>query len=150
MNINDPQQKETSNLGFDKSYTPQSIEHMRSTVPWMKFVAIIGFIFSGLMAIGSLGIFAQSSSRYYSRLNELFIVLGFVYLIMAVAILIINIFLFRYAMNLGTFVNYGDNLSQENAFKFQKNFFLMWGICLIISIAMMIIYIALVASLARF
>ncbi len=67
----------------DRSITPLMLDHLRGTRPWLRFLSILGFATSGLLAILAVGVVVLSGSS-----GELGLVYGLfmaiLYLFMAV------------------------------------------------------------------
>jgi hypothetical protein len=108
-----------------------ALELLRRTIPWMKFVAIMGFIASGAYVIRAL---VEGGNAY--RGGGAVIAAG---LITGVLIFFPNLFLFQYASNLSYFVDSRQPFDLEMAFARQRTLYLYTGILFIVVIALVII-----------
>jgi hypothetical protein len=114
---------------------------LRRTRPWMKFVAIVGFIESGFALIGALIIMAVFSTvplpQESPRMpHGLFVSMGLMELIAAALIFVPSLLLFRYAMSLDRIEKNGTLETLAKALERQHAFWKFVGICLIIGICM--------------
>ena len=125
---------------------PQLIvtENMRSyiydTAGWAKFLAIAGFIVSGLMLMAAfsvgaiMGILNAASGGVYGALGTG--VLTFVFIFYTLLILYPSVMLYLYASQAKQGVLYGDQQSLESSLNKMKSFFKFYGIVTIVMIAM--------------
>lgn len=125
---------------------PQLIitENMRSYIydmaGWAKFLAILGFIFSGMMMLmaffagavmGTLG--AMGNAGLYGTLGSG--VFTFVFVLYGVLFLYPSLMLFKYATKAKQGVLYADQASLEDGMSKLKSFFKFYGILAIVVIA---------------
>jgi hypothetical protein len=126
---------------FELSVDLESIEHLTETARWAKFLAIVGFIMCGLIAIVSFfigTIFASSSLSGFSgtgagmgsALGGVFITL--VYLVIAVAQFFPCLFLYQFAVRLRMALRTNDQVKLNQSLKSQKFLFRYAGIATII------------------
>jgi amino acid transporter len=123
---------------------------LRSAAPWMQFIAIVGFVFCGLMVLAALSIlfsFAQAPAYHpgwnYRELQQMGMVIGVIYLISAVVMFFPNLFLVKYSRGIKTFLNSNEISDLNYGFKMQKNFWLFVGIMTIIYIGIILLTIIL-------
>lgn len=123
-------------------------EEMRSyfydIAKWASFLAIVGFIFSGIIIIGAftIGSAIESSPQLAEALGK-FGALGkvlftVVNLVFAFAIFYPSLLLFKYATKAKYGVLYGEQDSLNEAFSKLKSLFKYWGILIIIFISLYI------------
>ena len=122
------------NQAFNEKNTNIStlaIEIIRSTVPWMKFIAIMGFIILGFLVISA--VMQGTSNRYDSGVYMV------VYLIVAIVGIFPNMFLFQYASNLSYFIESGQQADLEYALAKQKSMYVFCGVLMIIYIVFVLL-----------
>ena len=128
---------------------------LRQTRPWAMLVSIVGFVYCGFMII--LGVGSSFMLSMFDPTNSFpsGIMLGAVYIIMAVIYFFPSLFLFRYSSSLGRLIDGGGAAEMEEALLNQKSFWKFIGIFTIVGIALSIIGIVaaiaipLIFSLAR-
>jgi hypothetical protein len=124
------------NSTFEKSGAVSDVafESMRSTIPWIKFIAITGFILLGFGVISTLYQIATSYGymRYMGWTYVIYLVLGAVFFFL-------NLFLFQYANNLAHFTRSKQSFDLELALEKQKTFYIISAILLIVYILVVII-----------
>lgn len=145
MNFMEEQQTHLFELQLDN----QAIAHLGETAKWARFLAIIGFIFIGLIVILAFtagSFFAQMGSYSGTPLaaisGGIFTV---VYLIGAAVWFFPNLFLFQFATRLKKAIATNDQTILANSFSAQKTMYKYMGILVIIYLA--IIALALVLGI---
>jgi hypothetical protein len=133
---------------FGLTIDPDSKSHLAESARWAKFLAIVGFVFCGLVAI--FGIFAGSiisAMSPYRDLNEptfdstgLGIFLSILYVGIAVLCFFPYLFLFRHATNMKNAL--GTN-NQETLIKSFQNLKVMFRYVGILTIIVLSIYLLL-------
>ena len=111
--------------------TEQTMQTIRTTIPWMKFISITGFIMIGFILIAAFMNGASGSSRGMEQM--------LVNLITAVLCFFPNFFLFQYAANLTYFVDSKQSVDMEYAMLKQKTLYVFSGILVIIFLAFMVL-----------
>lgn len=114
---------------------------LRRTRPWMKFVAIVGFVESGFTLLGALMMVASFSilpvpAERQALPHGLFILMGLMYFVAAALVFVPSLLLFRYAMSLDRIERNGTLEKLAAAMERQHTFWKYVGICLIIGICM--------------
>lgn len=138
--------EQTTTAG-EQENAPQLIvtENMRSYLydmaGWAKFLGILGFVFSGLMAIMALGMGAMFTTISKIPGMEMYSTLGggvftFVFFLYALLFLYPSLMLFSYAVKTKQGVLYADQLSLETGIRKLKSFFKFYGILAIIFIVL--------------
>ncbi|MGA7966065.1 MAG: DUF5362 family protein [Gammaproteobacteria bacterium] len=120
------------------------VRPLSRTRPWMKFAAIIGFIFSGFALIGGLFMlfglsFMPSQSAAYPMPHGIFTFLSLVYFLMASLYFIPSLILFRYAASLDRIERDGSGEKLAQALEHQRKFWKYVGICLIVVICLFVL-----------
>lgn len=119
--------------------TQQAQGFLQQAGKWAIFLGIVGFIFTGLIAIGALSV--GTILTFLARTNPLMqlpagmgIVLTIVYLLIALLFFFYSLYLYQF----GTRIKKGMYLNSEEettlAFSKLKSFFKLWGIITIIII----------------
>jgi hypothetical protein len=111
--------------------TPAALETIRTTVPWMKFIAIMGFIFIGFVVIGAFMSGATGTDKGMVQMltNLVAAVLGF----------FPTLFLFQYANNLSYFLESKQSFDMEQAMLKQKNYYIFAGVIMILAIVLILL-----------
>ena len=117
----------------DKSsgLSPVAMETIRTTIPWMKFIAIMGFIFIGFVVIGAFMSGATGTDKGMVQMltNLVAAVLGF----------FPSLFLFQYANNLSYYLESKQALDMEQAVLKQKNYYIFLGVITILGIVLVLL-----------
>ena len=126
------------NSTFDKSgaVTEVAFESMRTTVPWIKCIAIIGFVLLGFMVISTL--YQVVTAFAYIRYTGWTYL---IYLVVGTAVFFLNLALFKYGNNLAHFTRSKQSFDLELALQNQKTFFIISTILLIVYILVIIIFV---------
>ena len=108
---------------------------MRATRPWVRFLSIMGFIFSLLFAgvalvVLALGSFGDGGAGVPPPW------LGAIYAPLAVFYVPPSLFLWRYASAIDRFVHEPSQLNLSEALARQKTFWLFVGVAIVVIIAM--------------
>lgn len=116
-------------------FTPRAMEMLRQTAPWARLIAILLFIFSGLMCIGGLFMGASSlltlgatRSAAGGVPGAILLVISMVFLIGGVLYFIPALYLNRYASGIGRLRAYAREDVLESTLEAQKSFWRFCGI----------------------
>ncbi|MDP4185845.1 MAG: hypothetical protein Q8862_11875 [Bacteroidota bacterium] len=113
--------------------TPQMMLDLYTGARWAQFVAIIGFIFCGIMFIFSILLSFVSRIIPTEEIGNFpRPLISVIYLICCVIALVPQIFLYKYSSNTIKAINEGDQTFIANAFMNLKRYFLTIGILFII------------------
>lgn len=123
-----------------------AIEALRQTRPWVFFLAVLGFIGSGLMVLGGLslaavGAFMASSSTEFPPW------LGLIYVVLAPIYVAPSVKLVKYAGAIRRLMASGSSAELERALIEQKGF---WKLVGIMVITLLVVYVIAVAGFAFF
>lgn len=124
------------NSAFDKSggVSDNALQTLRTTIPWMKFISITGFVVLAFMVVGVL--YQLSNSFGYIRYTGLIYI---VYFVVGVIIFFLNLFLFQYANNLAHYTRSKQSFDLELALQKQKTLYIVTGVLLIVYILFVVI-----------
>lgn len=132
------------NEGTNLIVTEEMRSYIYDMAKWSSFLAVIGFIFSGITIVGAFTI--GSAMETNPQLSEMLGQLGsigkilftIVNLVIAFAIFYPSLLLFKYSSNAKQGVLYGEQDSLNEAFSKLKSLFKYWGILVIIFISLYI------------
>lgn len=118
--------------------------HLKETAVWGKFLAIIGFIYSGLIALGAIfaaSMFAKLSGNYSRSKDGLLagVSVGIIYLTIAGVIFIMSMYLFRFAQKTQAALQANDQVNLTASFKNLKIYFRFAGIITVIALIVTIL-----------
>lgn len=125
---------------FEHGLDETAKAHLLETTRWTKFLAIMGFIFTGLLIMVALAVMTMGSLfSSYPGMEGLGAGLGagigFIYLIIAVIYLYPAYALFKFSSCMKRGINTGSQDLITDAFRYQKNMYRFIGIMMIIVIA---------------
>ncbi|HEX7965514.1 MAG TPA: hypothetical protein VF651_07330 [Gammaproteobacteria bacterium] len=128
-----------------------ALGYLNATRPWVKFLAIVGFVFTGLMIFfGLIATLAFSALPAQSGMPANFgRVFGLLYIVLAVIYLMPCLYLLRYAKAISLIPSVGQG-ALEDALKNQKAFWKFAGILMIVMLCLyvLIIFVGAAAGLA--
>lgn len=126
-------------------------EEMRSYIyeiaKWASFLAIVGFVFTGIMIISAFTVGAAISTNPQmlamasSMGPAASIVFTVLFLVMAFAIFYPSLLMFKYAVKAKLGVLYGEQTSLDEAMSKLKSLFKYWGIITIVYIGLYVLMI---------
>ncbi|MDH7462342.1 DUF5362 family protein [Chitinophagaceae bacterium 26-R-25] len=145
---------EASLLDVNLTIDTQSDRYLRETAKWNKFLAILSFIFCGLMVLA--GLFLTFAAGFMmSSLQMPFAGMGFFWLIyflvFAVLTIIPNLYRYRFAAQVLQALDTNDQVTLTSSLGNLKSFYRFYGIMMIvlISIYVLIFLVAMVAGMMR-
>jgi hypothetical protein len=106
--------------------TDKTAAILKETRPWVRFVSIVGFVFSALMIFGGIagGIFLTAIVKPTEFQGSVL----FIYAAFGLLYLVPSIYLFQYASNIGAFLRIRSARSLDIALESQKSFWKFMGI----------------------
>ncbi|OFZ06589.1 MAG: hypothetical protein A2338_00870, partial [Bacteroidetes bacterium RIFOXYB12_FULL_41_6] len=110
-----------------------SIENIRATVPWLKFISFMGFIASGFIFIAAF--FTLGASGIIKKMDEAWeigVITFAIYIIISFLTFFPSKYLLNYAGLLKGFVQSNDNSLIERALFMQRKYWTFIGIISII------------------
>ena len=146
--INLNRETETKEL----SLSPMAISYLQSAAPWIKFLSILGFIGSGIIVLVAASLFfIPIPFPGQVPVESIFVPISIVYLVIALITFFPSYYLLKYSNRLSG-IRYAEdaNAALENAFLWQKKYWMFIGIIMIVYIGIVIIAItgALIAIFA--
>ena len=114
--------------------TEMSVDFLRQTKPWVTFLSVMGFIGSGFMLLGGIGMiiagaFAPSNGAFSPAL------LGVLYIPMAFLYIYPSLKLWGYSGAIGRLLQTRSTTDLEAALSQQKSFWKFAGILMIVMMA---------------
>lgn len=123
------------------SVSADVVELLRQTKPWVRLLAVLGFIGIGFMILGSLAMLAVSSASHSAMPLGAGVGIMLVYLVMAGFQFPAALFLNRYASRIGTLVDSGSPEALQEALAAQKSFWRYVGILTLVFICLYVVVI---------
>ena len=149
------EQTNTSNV-FALQIDAGNTLYLTEAAKWGKFLAIIGFIFCGLIAVAAFfagtllsGYFSQLGATDTSSLTSAGgIFLTIYYLIIAVLYFIPSLYLFNFASKMQAALRNNDQITLNTSFRNLKACFKFWGILFLIVLCFLgiVVVVAVVGS----
>ena len=123
---------ETSNPSF--TISPGAKAYLTETARWGKFLAIVGFILTGLLVI--LGLFMGTIFDSMGQQNPLGGWIGLFYAAFGLLYFFPSLYLFKYATKLKNAFATRNNEALTSAFENEKSMFKFMGILMIIMLGL--------------
>lgn len=109
---------------------------LQETIKWGKFIAIIGFVFTGIIAlVGLVLLFAGGATMNYRFTAGFGYILGPIYMLMSLLYFFPSRFLYRFCRNIKAALISNDQEALSTGFENLKSNFKFWGILLVVMIA---------------
>jgi len=118
--------------------TETMLRYLKETSPWLKFIGILGFIFSGIIALIGLLILIASGflTNFISGWEAIPVwLVSIFYLAMGALIFFPSFFTFTFGLKISRYVYSNSSEDLETAFKNNKSLWKFYGIMAIISLA---------------
>jgi len=135
-------------------FTSESINHLLKAAKWGKFLAILGFIVSGLMIIGgimmSFALNMVSDEMVPLNMSISPLVLSIFYIVIAGIYLIPVIFLNSFSNNAMKAINLSNTENMTASLKNLKNLFVFIGVATVVLLAIYTIVLIVVGTTAIF
>jgi hypothetical protein len=133
--------------GGQGEITEAMVESLRKTKGWVLLIAIMLFVFSAFMILGSLGIFAGAGVMSAGLAGGtkagmpagMMFGLGFMYLIFAVIYILLGVYLAKYSSAIGRLQKDGQSQSMEVALESQQKFWRLAGVLAVIALIFMVL-----------
>jgi len=126
--------------------TTVALESLRGTKGWVRFVAILLFVFGGLCALGGVFVVLGPMSRTGPAWMPM--LMGGVYAAITVAYLVMGLYLNRFAGAINQLITYRREDHLEQAMEHQRKFWRLVGIMIIAAFAMYFVGIAVVVGVS--
>jgi len=130
-----------------RTLTDTMLAYLNGASPWLKFIGIVGIVYSGFMVIG--GLFFFFATPMLEGLSDGIAGFGFsleifgwigawwgiLYLAVGVCILIPSLYTYKFGAKIRSYAKTGEDMDLELAFKNNKSLWKFYGILFIIGIA---------------
>ncbi len=122
-------------------FTASTIEYLKASSPWMKFMGIMSFIGAGILIVVGLAIMllfpivSQVLDFVSAGLAAVSSVFGFIYLAMGIVAIFPARYLYNFASKIRLFIETKNERAMEIALRNNKSFWKFNGIVAIISLA---------------
>ena len=119
-----------------------ALVYLNATRPWVKFLAIVGFVFTGLMILfGIIMTFAFSALPHQQGTPAISgPIFGILYLICAGLYVMPCLFMYRYATAIAAIPVVGQS-ALEDALRNQKSFWKFMGITMLVMLCLYAVFI---------
>lgn len=118
--------------------TGNMIESMRSTKPWTKLLAILGFVGVGLMVLIGAALFVFGNK--FPQQSGAF--MGVFYILFSVLYFMPSFYLYKFSSSIGNFLQSNGAGDLESALSYQKSFWKFLGILALIGTILAVLSIA--------
>lgn len=119
---------------------------LRATRPWVLFLAIVGFVFMGLMVLGMLAVLTGVGAAPTDAPRLFGPGMAFFELVMIALYFFPCLFLYRYAKFIGQIQSAGQP-ALENALWQQKSFWKFMGITMIVMLCFYLLFILIAVTI---
>jgi len=133
--------------------TQTSLDSLRGTKPWVRFMGIMLFVIGGLCVVGgAVVLFSMAMMRGSSSRQQpwLIVILGLVYAIMALVYVVLGLYLNRYASSIAKVLTYRREDDLEAALESQRKFWRLAGMIVIIGFGLYFAFIGVVIVASMF
>jgi MFS family permease len=127
---------------FELQLDQSSINYLNESARWARFLAIIGFIFCGLMVIvgiffgGAMAGMMSGMSGETAQLSGAFsVMISFAYIVAALITFFPSLYLFLFGSRMRKAIHNNDQPVLTDALKNLKSFFKFYGIIMIITLS---------------
>jgi len=115
------------------------IVHLKETAAWGKFLGVIGFIYSGLIAAGAIvaaSMLSNLTSSYSGGAGGLLAggSVGVIYLVLAGVVFFMSMYLFRFAKNIQAALKSNDQEALTDSFNHLKIYFRFAGVITVVAL----------------
>ena len=117
------------------------LRELAGTKPWVRFMAVLGFIGSAFLLLGTLGgvAFAATAGGHGAELAGVGVMIFLIYGLMAAVYLVCSIKLWAYGSRIGELLMTQQPVALERALAEQRKFWKIVGILAIVSIAAVVL-----------
>jgi len=134
-----------------RTLTDTMLVYLNGASPWLRFIGIMGIVYSGLMVIGGLFFFfaapmLEGFSEGIMGLGFSFEIFGWIgawwgilYLAMGLCVLIPSLFTYKFGAKIRSYIMAGEDRDLELAFKNNKSLWKFYGILFIVGIVFVVL-----------
>jgi len=125
------------------SPTRNAVDLLRRTRPWATFLAILGFIGGGVMALATLfmgiGAAAGDDEMFGGGDAPIVLAIAAFYAVATVMYIFVSVLLFKYGRAIGFLVQFNRNQELEEALDAQRRLWKAMGVIAIVTMALMVV-----------
>ena len=144
MEDKNTRKESTESAETELSISESSINYLKETSKWTKFLSIVGFVFIGLIVIMALfagSIFSSLPAGQGNNMPQGFgFLFGFIYLLIGLLYFFPTWYLFNFSKKLKLALIEGSNEALNNSLSNQKSFYKFWGILMIVMISIYVFF----------
>jgi|GEM_PF-155378 len=136
---------------IQRTLTDTMLVYLNGASPWLRFIGIMGIIYSGFMVVG--GLFFFFAAPALEGLSDGIVGFGFsleifgwigawwgiLYVAMGICILIPSLYTYRFGAKIRSYARTGEDRDLEVAFRNNKSLWKFYGILFIIGIAFVVL-----------
>ncbi len=142
-----PYQSPTSDLtgtnsAANSEVSPRAISELLGTKPWVRFIAVLGFIGAAFMFLGSLGMFAAAT-----QVGAPMAIVGVIYILYGIIFIFPTLKLWKYGSAIGNLQISRSTAHLEEALLQQRVYWKFIGIMIIIGFVLGIVMAIAMASI---
>ncbi len=115
--------------------TDGMIDSLRSTKPWTKFLAILGFVGVGFMILFGAA-FMFFANMFAQQKNGPPAFMGFFYILLSALYFVPAFYLYKYSSSIGNFLKSNGAGDLESALAHQKSFWKFMGVVALIGMVL--------------
>ncbi|MBA2250134.1 MAG: hypothetical protein H0W12_08065 [Chitinophagaceae bacterium] len=139
-------------LNNDLQVTPATENYLVAAAKWGKFLAIVGFIFCGLMVVMSFligSVLSNYSSYATYNINPIYLTV--LYIVLAIILFFPCFFLYKFSVKMQQAIKSKNQENLDMAFSNLKSLFKFYGIVTIITLSLylLIFIVAIVSTIMR-
>lgn len=116
--------------------TPQMVEYLSGTKPWVRFMSVLMFVSVGFILLGAVAILLVPSS-----MGGLSVLIAVIYFGLAALYVFPAYYLHQFASSIRSLEQGGGNVAMEDALRSQRSFWRFVGIAAIIVIVVYVLVI---------
>ena len=128
----------------DLNLSPSVQKYLKTAARWAKFLALMGFVFVGLMILAGLFIgviynITESDMMMDQEMSIPSLLLSFLYISLAVILLIPNLFMNSFANKMVKSIENRDEILLSKSFRSLKNWFLYFFLSVVVLIILYVV-----------
>lgn len=143
--------EEVSQNLFDLQIDPASQVALSESAKWGRFLAVVGFIFCGLLVIGAIGLGVYASTTVANGFSGAYaggmgLGVTLVYVAMAAVYFFPCLFLYNYSSRIREAIATSNQEAMAKGFSNLRTLFKFMGILLIVGMALLLLAVGVVAA----
>ncbi|MEQ1501440.1 MAG: hypothetical protein ABMB14_04375 [Myxococcota bacterium] len=136
--MSNPFEPGTSGLRMSADASMLAVQYLNQTRPWLYFLAVLGFLASGLMVVAGLFFVVSMAATGSGELGALGPALGMIYVVMGGLYAVPAFLMLQQALAIGAVQTDGDQVTGlEDVLRHSRNF---WRLVGGLTLALMVLY----------